>query len=114
MLHRMKLQDGPFSKIRSGEKTIELRLFDEKRQQLSVNDIIEFSHSDDSSLTVCARVIALHRFASFHELYSALPLDKCGYTAEEIPNASPADMEKYYPKEEQLRFGVLGIEIKLV
>lgn len=37
-LHRMKLKASPFSEIQNGSKTIELRLNDEKRQQVQVGD----------------------------------------------------------------------------
>ena len=49
MLHKMKLNSKPFESIKSGSKTIELRLNDEKRQQVSVGDFIEFSLTDDPS-----------------------------------------------------------------
>ena len=35
-----------------------------------------------------------------------------GYNKDEI--ASPNDMSKYYSKEEQEKYGVVGIEIKLL
>ena len=38
---------------------------------------------------------------------------KCGYTKEDIDTASPDDMDKYYTKEEQEKYGVVGIEIAL-
>lgn len=88
MTHSMKLKDNPFNKIASGEKTIELRLYDEKRKRIKVGDRIEFtkiSHPDKKLIT---EVIALHLFSSFKELYSALPLEKCGYGMEELKNAS--------------------------
>ncbi|MBR2169685.1 MAG: ASCH domain-containing protein, partial [Alistipes sp.] len=34
VLHRMKLKQSPFEKIKNGIKTVELRLNDEKRQQV--------------------------------------------------------------------------------
>ena len=34
MIHTMKLDAVPFEKIKSGKKTVELRLFDEKRQKI--------------------------------------------------------------------------------
>ena len=40
VVHHMKLHASPFEKIKSGEKTIELRLFDEKRRQIKVGDTI--------------------------------------------------------------------------
>ena len=42
MRHRMKLKPEPFQKMREGKKTIELRLYDEKRQKVQVGDQIEF------------------------------------------------------------------------
>ena len=60
------------------------------------------------------RVIALHLFKNFGELYAALPLLRCGYTEETIGTAIPEDMNQYYSVEEQARYGVVGIEIRIV
>ena len=38
----MKLQPLPFSMIESGRKTIELRLYDEKRRLIAIGDTIRF------------------------------------------------------------------------
>lgn len=35
MLHTMNLQPAPMKMIRSGQKTIELRLYDEKRKRIA-------------------------------------------------------------------------------
>ena len=100
--------------IRSGQKTFELRLYDEKRQLVQVDDEIEFSCLDGNETPFVVRVIALHLFKNFGELYAALPLLKCGYTEETIGAASPEDMNQYYSVEEQARYGVVGIEIRIV
>ena len=42
MLHKMKLNESPFNRMKKGTKTIEFRLFDEKRQKIKVGDKIEF------------------------------------------------------------------------
>ena len=47
-------------------------------------------------------------------IYDNLPLLKCGYNEDNINTASPDDMEKYYSKEKQNQFGVIGIEISLL
>lgn len=72
MLHCMKLNRDPFEKIKSGSKTIEMRLFDEKRQRITIGDFIEFSSADNLPEKIQTRVTALHRFSGFEELYSAL------------------------------------------
>ncbi len=114
MEHVMRLQNAPFSMIESGQKTIELRLWDEKRQKIRVGDRIRFLLAEDETRTLTCTVLALHRFLTFEELYKALPLLSCGYTEEELSTARAEDMELYYSKEEQVRYGVVGIEIELI
>ena len=106
----MKLNSTPFEMIKSGEKTIELRLFDEKRQQLKVGDRILFTNIANGE-TLNAIVVKLHRFDSFEKLYKSLPLLQCGYTPEDVDKAKPSDMEQYYSLEEQKKYGVVGIEL---
>ena len=110
--HHMKLHSSPFEKIKSGEKTIELRLFDEKRQRIKVGDRIVFTNTD-SGKSLWVTVVKLHRFDSFAQLYEALPLLQCGYTVEDVDTAHPSDMEAYYSAEEQKKYGVVGIEIQV-
>ena len=42
MTHIMNLESSAFLKIANGNKTIELRLNDEKRQKINIGDQIEF------------------------------------------------------------------------
>lgn len=114
MLHYMKLNPEPFEMIKAGEKTIELRLLDEKRQLIGKGDIIIFENTENADNRLFTKVLKLHKFESFEDLYKNLPLEKCGYKPEEISVASHLDMQKYYPLEKQEKFGVLGIEIKLL
>ena len=113
MIHYMKLNPAPFEMIKSGQKTIELRLFDEKRRLVKVGDRIVFTNTVTAA-TVNTEVVKLYRFDSFEALFSSLPLLKCGYTSEMLDEASSADMVKYYSVENQERYGVLGIEINLI
>ena len=108
----MKLNPPPFAMIKSGKKTIELRLFDEKRQKIKVGDKIVFTNTNTGEI-LDTTVVKLHRFNSFEELYKSLPLLKCGYTEENIDKAKPSDMEQYYSVEEQKKYGVVGIELFL-
>jgi ASC-1-like (ASCH) protein len=109
-MHHMKLRPSPFERIKSGEKTIELRLYDEKRRKIRVGDVIVFENTE-SGETLERIVSALHRFDSFEALYEALPLLRCGYTEADVKDAHPSDMEAYYSKEEEAKYGVLGIEL---
>ena len=113
MTHYMNLCSEPFNSIKNKEKIYELRLLDSKRQKLKVGDTITFTNLDNKE-TLSVKVVRLHKFSSFEELYNNLPLDKCGYNKSNINKANPNDMEKYYSKEKQSQYGVVGIEISLI
>ena len=112
--HVMNLTPAPMQEIRTGNKTIELRLNDEKRKQISVGDTIKFINTEDSNDTLRVNVVDLFLFSSFAELYDNLPLLNCGYNEDNINTASPDDMEMYYSREKQNKYGVVGIEISLL
>ena len=107
MIHEMRLQSLPFMQIREGIKTVELRLFDEKRRRISVGDRIRFTSGDES---LERRVIALHRHPSFAALLKTPLLAKCGF-GECSPEAAAREMRAYYTEEEERMLGVLGIEL---
>ncbi|MBQ3511033.1 MAG: ASCH domain-containing protein [Bacilli bacterium] len=111
MLHEMRLHDEPFKLIQAGTKTIELRLYDEKRQQIQVGDIIEFTSRATGEVQK-TKVIAMHIYSSFADLYRDYDKVSLGYGKDE--EAKPEDMELYYSKEEQEKYGVVGIEIELL
>lgn len=59
MKHNMKLNNEPFELIENGSKKIELRLYDEKRRKLRVNDLIEFTNiSTEKKMTVLIEFIS--------------------------------------------------------
>lgn len=64
MKHIMKVQAGPFDKLKSGKKVIESRLYDEKRRRVNLGDTIEFQKEPDQQ-DVCemkfSRSILLNR-----------------------------------------------------
>jgi len=109
---RLFVKDEPYTKIQEGKKTIELRLDDEKRRLIEPGDIITFTHSDSFNRTIKAKVVRLHRFDNFKQLYKELDLTLCGYAPKE--KAKHTDMEEYYTPAELKKYGVVGIEFKLI
>ena len=105
------LHDEPFKSIKSGTKTIEMRLYDEKRQKIKVGDIIEFINTTTEE-KIYTKVKSLHLYDSFTELYKHFDKVALGY--KETEEANPTDMEKYYPVAEQEKYGVVGIELEKV
>ncbi len=110
MIHYMNLAPTAFVKIADGSKTIELRLNDEKRQRINVEDTVVFNCFSTKDI-ITAQISGLHKFSNFKELYNALPLEKCGYTVAELDTAHYTDMEQYYTKEQIEKYGALGIEL---
>ena len=109
----MTLNDEPFKQIYDGIKTVEIRLNDEKRQRLQVGDIIQFIRKDHIEDHVRTNVVALHKFASFKELFSSNLTTKtgfAGYTTEEAIDK----MHEYYDETNENKYGVLAIEIKVL
>lgn len=109
MKYEMKLDNEPFKAIKNGTKTLELRLNDEKRKQLIVGDYIEFTNRVTNE-KLLVEVIDLFKYNSFEELYKHFNKIEMGYSINE--EANPKDMENYYSKEGQEKYGVLGIKIK--
>ena len=104
----MNLQPVPFEAIRTGEKTVEMRLFDQRRKDIRVGDHIVFVHTETQE-RLEVEVRGLQRFPSFVELYQAYDKKVLGYEEEET--ADPADMNRYYPPERVAQYGALAIEI---
>lgn len=110
-MHYMKLHNDPFNLIKSGTKTIELRLNDLKRQKIKVGDLIEFTNRiTDEKMVV--RVVDLIKFNSFSDLYKNFSKVSMRYREDE--DANPSDMELYYSPEEQEKYGVLVIKIEKI
>ena len=112
--HRMRLEPEPFSRIERGEKTWELRLWDEKRRRIHAGDVIRFESRADDTDTLYALVREIRVFPSFAELYRALPLTEIGYAPAEALTASASDMDRYYSPEEQARWGAAALRLELL
>ena len=104
----MKLQESPFERIKSGTKTVEFRLYDEKRRKINIGDQIEFSKLPDLQETILVDVLDLYRDNTFENLFKKLFDDD-----EEIKRKTSA-MYQYYSHDEEKQYGVVGIKISLV
>ena len=108
MIHKMKLSESTFERIKNGTKTIEFRLDNEKRQQIKVGNKIEFSKLPDLQEKLLVAVTELYKEDTFENLFRKL------YTDEEEINKRTKSMEQYYSHEKEKEYGVLGIKIELI
>ena len=109
--HHMKLSKEPFEKIASGQKIIESRIYDEKRQQINVGDCVELMRNDDPTKTILTKVKALYCYSSFDDLFSSFPLEYFGSDSRE---ELIREIKKFYSEKEVRQYGVVGIKIELL
>lgn len=107
MLHKMKLNESPFEMIKNGTKTIEFRLYDEKRQGVKIGDKIEFSKLPDLQEKLLVDVLELYQEDTFERLFR-----KLSFNEEEVIRKTRA-MHEIYSQEKEQQYGVLGIKIKI-
>lgn len=108
--HEMNLQSKYFDFMKNGTKRIELRLNDEKRQQLQLGDVIEFS---DGSSSLRAEIIGLLRYRTFEDLFEDFDASILADSSMTKPEVLKA-LEEFYTPEKQAKYGVLGIRIKIL
>ena len=111
MRHNMKLNNKPYNSILYGKKNIEMRLYDEKRSKIKIGDIITFTNPETGN-SFDVKVINLHKYKDFSYLYKLFNKERLGYEFDEEANYE--DMYSYYSKEDISRYGVVGIEIKVI
>ena len=113
MQHKLKLQPIYYDYILNGSKRIELRLNDEKRQEIKVGDKIKFLKEPELTESFEAVVTGMLNYNNFDNLFSDYPIEMLAdkeMTKEELKSV----LEEFYTQEKQSRYGVLGIKIELI
>ncbi len=111
MEHQMKLSKVPYEAVADGTKVIESRLNDEKRQQISLGDVIVFSENDHPENTTRTKVIGLLRYTTFKDLFADHdPALFAGENSEFLLS----QIKAFYPDQEEQKYGVVGIRIERV
>lgn len=109
--YEMKLQPKSFDKIKSGQKTIEVRLYDERRRGIRPGDIIEFRKEPELTETLRVEVIGLLNYRTFADLASDFD---GSYFGHENSMDLLKNIYNFYTKEQEEQHTVLGIRIKLI
>lgn len=110
MLHKMKLNQEPFEKIKNGTKTVEFRLYDEKRRTVQIGDEIEFSKLPELQEKLLVKVIDLYKEESFAKLFKKV---FAGEDENEIKKRAES-MNRFYTSEKEKEYGVVGLKIKVI
>ena len=107
----MRVREKYFNLLETGEKTIELRLFDEKRQKIAVGDMIKFIKSEDETQSFEVVVAALHLAENFEKLGSKIDFRQAGFDT--LQNMIEV-MKTFYLLDDQQKYGVVGIEVRRI
>ena len=102
MIKEMNLLDEYFKAVKSRKKTVEVRLYDVKRKNLKVNDIIRFNNRLTNEKIDC-KVLKLIKYDNLEEL---LKNGDVSNSKEEILNI--------YSLDEINKYGLLAIYIEVV
>ncbi len=108
--HQLQLATVSFDAIASGAKTIESRLYDEKRQVIQIGDTIIFTCREKTDQTVSVKVIGLLRYETFYDLFAHNnPAKFGGNSVEWLEN----QISNFYSIDDQRKDGVVGIQFEL-
>lgn len=106
----MHLQNKYFQQIKNGEKSLELRLHDEKRRQLKYGDLIIWSNLENKE-NLTTKIINFYYADNFSQLCRSINILQTGFTDEK---AFLAALTEIYPPEKQQKYGVVAIELELI
>ena len=108
----MKLHPEPFGKIKEGKKSIELRLYDDKRKKIELGDRIIFQKEPECKEVITTEVSGLVRYANFSDLMDDFAPEI--YLGHKSKANALEGVSRFYTEEDQKRNGVLGIRIRIV
>ena len=109
--HEMKLVDPWFANMERGLRTLELRLYDDKRKLLKPGDQITFKKFPALEQSCVMTVTGLMHYPSFETLIDDIDVRWLGYEEKDKAWLKTAMYEIYTPEEEK-EYGVLGIRMK--
>lgn len=107
----MKLQPQYYNYIKNGTKEYEIRLNDEKRKNIKKGDFIQFQEEPLLEEKFIVKVDDVLHYDNFNKLLNDINIELLADSSVakvELNN----DLEKFYPIEEQKKYGVVAIKLK--
>lgn len=109
--HSMHLYEKPFEQIKSGTKTIEVRLNDKKRQLIVPGDIVRFINLETEE-TLFVKVRQRLEYPTFEELYQNCNAGELGFSGYSLEQMLKETYDIYTVAQEE-KYGALGLRIEL-
>ncbi len=112
MKYIMKLNPKYFEYMKNGTKRVEIRLNDEKRKDLKIGDEIIFQKEPELKEELYTQIVSLNIKRNFKELIEELDVSEYSDKSES-EGKFLNDLYKFYTKEQEEKYGVVGIQIKI-
>ncbi|MBR3153034.1 MAG: ASCH domain-containing protein [Clostridia bacterium] len=112
MKYIMKLNPKYFEYMKNGTKRIEIRLNDEKRKNIKIGDEIVFQKEPELKDEVSTQIVNLIIKRNFKELIESFDISEYSDKSESKEKFLN-DLYKFYTKEQEEKYGVVGIQIKI-
>ena len=107
----MSLQHTYYDMIKSGDKDIELRLYDEKRRKMRNNDIVLLYDVQNPSDYMKCKIVRLHIAKSFADLATKISFPRTGFLSlDKLMSA----ISKFYDSDMESKYGIVGIELEII
>lgn len=111
MTHKMEVQGQYFEQLVAGQKTIESRTYDLRRQAMQVGDFIEMTNLDDGAI-VKLRITSMDVYPDLASLYASYPPEITGFPGKSVEEIV-AIMGNIYKPEVVNQWGMVAIGVSL-
>ena len=107
----MSVRHEYFEMIKSGQKDIELRAYDEKRKKMKSGDRFLLYDAENPDESIICEILNMHVAPDFESLFKKLDIKRSGFdNLDELIDT----VTKFVSREELQREQVVGIEIKRI
>ena len=107
----MSVRHKYFEMIKSGQKDIELRAYDEKRKKMKAGDRFLLYDAENPNESIICEILNMHVAPNFESLFKNLDIKRSGFhNMQELIDV----VTKFVSHEELQREQVVGIEIKRI
>lgn len=107
----MSVRHKYFELIKSGQKDIELRAYDEKRKKMKSGDRFLLYDAENPDESIICEILNMHVALDFESLFKNLDIKRSGFdNLDELIDT----VTKFVSREELQREQVVGIEIKRI
>ena len=112
--YTMHLDKEPFEKIKAGKKTMEIRLYDDKRRKIRPGDEILFLKLPENKESIKTKVIEIFVFDSFAKMFEKTRPEPFGHDKSLTVEQRVNMQRSHYSEEEEKRYGIVVIKIEPV